>query len=259
MKKLLFALAVCLTISIAHAQPGMRGPMGGPPPGPRFGGDVAKIFGENSAFSANMEMQNSGGAGGEMTMPGKIVFLEGKSRFEMNMSDMKSSQMSPQSVERMKQMGMDMNSMVMISRPDKKVTYTLYPGMKSYFEQPLRDPNTAKPESDFKIETTELGKESVDGHPCIKNKVIVTDSEGKAHESTVWNASDLKKFPVKIQTVQEGMTVVMLFKNVKLDKPEAGQFELPPEFQRYDGMGDMMRGEMMKRMGRGMGAPPGGN
>jgi hypothetical protein len=257
MKKLI-ALAFCLTISIAHAQPGMRGSMGGPPPGPHFGGDMAKIFGENSAFSADMEMQSSGGKNGNTTMPGKIAALDGKSRFEMNMSEMKGSQMSPQNVEQMKQMGMDMSTMVMISRPDKKITYVLYPGMKAYFEQPIRDPNATKSEADFKIETTELGKDSVDGHPCIKNKVVVTDNEGKAHESTVWNATDLKKFPVKIQTTEEGTSVTMLFKNVKLEKPETTQFEPPADFQKHSGMAELMREEMMKHMG-GMGRPPGQN
>jgi len=39
------------------------------------------------------------------------------------------------------------------------------------------------------------------GRPsCVKNKVIVTDDKGDKHESTVWNATDLKNFPVKIET-----------------------------------------------------------
>ena len=37
----------------------------------------------------------------------------------------------------------------------------------------------------FKLEATELGKETVAGHPCVKNKVIVTDDKGDKHESTV--------------------------------------------------------------------------
>ena len=65
------------------------------------------------------------------------------------------------------------------------------------------------------METTELGKDTVDGHPCVKNKVIVTDNEGSKHESTVWNATDLKNFPVKIETDRTGrQTMTMLFKNV---------------------------------------------
>jgi len=251
---LLVTVIAGFTLSTAHAQPGMRGGMGGPP-GPRLGGDMAKIFGENSAFSANLEMQSTGGPAADgMTIPGKLAYLEGKSRFEMDMTQMKSSRMPPQAAEQMKQMGMD--KMVAISRPDKKVSYLIYPGMEAYVENAIQDPDAAKSEADYKIETTELGKDTVDGHACVKNKVVVTDKDGKAHESTVWNATDLKKFPVKVETTEGEMTVTMLFKDVKLAKPDAGQFDPPAGFKKYDSMMAMMQQEMMKRMGGGMGMPP---
>jgi hypothetical protein len=253
---ILTAVIIGFTLSSSQAQPGMRGPMGGPPPGPRLGGDMAKIFGENSAFSANLEMQTTGGAAGEgMSMPGKLAYLEGKSRFEMDMTQMKSSKMPPQAAAQMKQMGMD--KMVAIARPDKKVSYLIYPGMEAYVENPIQDPDATKSESDYKIEVTELGKDTVDGHASVKNKVVVTDKEGKAHESTVWNATDLKKFPVKVETTESGMTVTMLFKDVKLAKPDDGQFDPPSSFKKYDSMMAMMQQEMMKRMGGGAGMPPG--
>jgi hypothetical protein len=260
MKRIFLTLAVsafCLFLIPVRAQPGMRAGMGGPS-GPRLGGDMAKIFGENSAFSANLEMQSTGGPAGDgMTMPGKLAYLEGKSRFEMDMSQMKSSRMSPQAAEQMKQMGMD--KMVAIARPDKKVSYLIYSGLQAYVENPIQDPDAAKPESDYKIETTELGKDTVDGHACVKNKVVVTDKEGKAHESTVWNATDLKKFPVKVETAENGMTVTMLFKDVKLTKPDIAQFDPPSGFKKYDSMMEMMQQEMMKRMGGGAGMPPSGH
>ena len=240
------ALAGGLLISTAQAQPGiMHGGMGGPPPGPRFGGDMAKIFGENSAFSANLEMHTAGAASGDMTMPGKLAYLDGKSRFELDMSQMKSKQMPP--AEQMKQMGMD--KLIVIARPDKKVSYVVYAGLESYMENSLRDADANNTEADYKSEITELGKETVDGHACVKNKVVVTDKDGKAHESTVWNATDLKKFPVKVETVENEMTVTMLFKDVKLAKPAADQFEPPTGFKKYDSMMSMMQEQMMKRMG----------
>ena len=69
--------------------------------------------------------------------------------------------------------------------------------MQSYVENVLADPETTAAPSDFKVETTELGKDTVDGHPCVKNKVIVTGKDGTPHESTVWNAMDLKNFRSK--------------------------------------------------------------
>ena len=61
-------------------------------------------------------------------MPGKISFDAGKSRFEMNMSDLQGPQMPPGTAAQMKAMGLD--QMVTISRPDKKFTYLIYPGLQ---------------------------------------------------------------------------------------------------------------------------------
>lgn len=250
-------LAFCLTLASANAQFGPRGGgMGGPPPGPSLSGSLKKVFGEHTAFSANLEMQVKEGTGDTMTIPGKMASLDGKSRLEMDMAQMKGGQMPAEAAASMKEMGMD--KMVTISRPDKKVLYLIYPGLKAYAENPLNDPDAGKPESDFKLEVTELGKETMDGHPCAKNKVIVTDKEEKKHEFIVWNATDLKKFPVKIETTERGNTMVMLFKDVKLAKPEASLFDPPSDYKKHDNIMSLMQQEMMKRMGGGMGGGMGG-
>jgi hypothetical protein len=157
----------------------------------------------------------------------------------------------------MKSMGMD--QMVTIARPDKKAAYLVYPGMQSYTEIQLSKADSAPTGSDYKVEITEIGKETVDGHPCVKSKYVVTDNDGVKHESTVWNATDLKKFPVKIQTTEQGDDVIMLFKNVSLNKPAASLFDPPAAFTKYDNVQQLMQQEMMKRMGGGMGMPPMGH
>ena len=247
-------LALALGFATGHAQ---FGRMGGPPPGPGLSGSTAKLFGENSSFSANLEMQAGGdGASEPMSIPGKIFFDEGKSRFEMDMSDVKGGKMPPQAAAQMKSIGMD--KMIMIARPDKKVGYQVYPGMQAYVENPLPAQETTAAPSDFKIEVTELGKETVDNHPCIKNQAVVTDKEGVKHESTVWNATDLKQFPVKIEHMESGTKVTMIFREVTLSKPAASLFDPPAEATKYDSMQAMMQQVMMKRFGGGIpGRPPG--
>ena len=258
MKKYLLLLTTApigLNLTPAFAQ------MGRTPSGPSFDGATGKLLGEHSTFTANLEFQTTESSGGTVTMPGKIAFDAGKSRFEMNMSEMKGSKMPPNAAANMKAMGMD--TMYSISRPDKKLTYTVYPGLRSYVEATPKTPPTEAGKDDYKVVVTELGKETVDGHPCIKNKVVVTDKEGKAQESTIWNATDLKKFPVKIMTIAQGNSTTMLFKNVSLDKPDASSFEAPDDYTKYQSMQTMMQTEMIKKMGvggamgGGMGMPPG--
>jgi hypothetical protein len=255
MKKYLTLIAsacLCLGLLPAHSQPG---PRGGGPGGPQLGGAMSKLFGDNQTFSASLEMSVTDKSRPPMTMPGKISFDTGKSRFEVNLADLKGGQMPPNAAAQMKAMGMD--QMVTISRPDKKTVYLIYPGLQSYAQVPLSNADSAPTNGDFKVETTEIGNDTVDGHACVKNKYVVTDKEGVKHESTVWNATDLKKFPVKIETVEQGDNVSMLFKNVSLGKPAASQFDPPADFKKYDTMQEMMQQEMMKRMGGGMGMPPG--
>lgn len=251
MKKYFFLTAalVALGLAPAFAQVGTRG---AGPQGPNFGGVLDKLFGDHQAFSAAMEFQTTGRSGDNVTMPGKLSFDNGKSRFEMNMSEMQGSKMTPDTAAHMKAMGMD--TMISISRPDKKLAYLVYPGLNCYVEMAQTDASASADAADYKVETTELGKETVDGHDCAKNKVIVTDKAGAKHESTVWNASDLKDFPVKIVTGEQGQNTTMLFKNISFDKPAAGVFEAPPTFTKYDNLQTMMQTEMMKKMG-GMAMP----
>ena len=111
-------------------------------------------------------------------MNSELRMSNSETRFEMDMTEIKGGNMPPQAAAQMKQMGMD--KMITISRPDKNTTCMIYPGLQAYVENPIQDADAAKPASDFKSETTELGKETVDGHACVKNKVVVTDSSGKS-------------------------------------------------------------------------------
>jgi hypothetical protein len=222
--------------------------MGGPPPGPGLSGSTAVLFGENDSFSATLEMQNGGGDDADtMTMPGKIFFDQGKSRFEMDTSQLKGSKMPPSAAAQMKSIGMD--KMIMISRPDKKVGYMVYPGMQAFMENPLPEREAAAPASDYKMEVTEIGKEIVDGHPCIKNQAVVTDKDGTRHQALVWNATDLKKFPVKIEQQEGNTKVTMSFRDISFSKPAADLFEPPSNATKYDSMQSMMQQVIMKRMG----------
>lgn len=253
----LFVAVLGFSLATAtYAQPG-GGMGGGSPGGPNFGGSMSKLFGDNKTFSSSVEIQAKDGQAGDTTIPGKLTFDDGKSRFEMDMTKMKNSKMPPGAAEQMKAMGMD--SMVVISRPDKKLSYMVYAGLNAYVEMPLKESDSAEAINKLNVETTELAKETVDNHPTVKNKVVITDDKGKKQEFTVWNASDLKSFPVKLEMTERGTVVTMLFKDVKLAKPEAKLFDAPAGLKKYDNMMTMMQEEMMKKMGGGggFGAPPG--
>ena len=242
MRKHLVVLAsvmIGFALGTARAQPG-------PPPGPSFDGAMGKLFGDNSGFSATMEFHSTSPSGEDFTMSVKLAHAEGKAHMEMDMSSMPGSRIPPQAAAHMKQMGM--SKLTMIIRRDKGLSYMVYPDMKAYTETVTGEKYAAI--SEYKADVTKLGQETIDGHDCVKNKVVVTDPAGSAHESTVWNATDLKEFPVKIQTTAaNGNAMVLFFKDVKLGAPDDAQFDPPPDFKKYDDMMSLM-------MSRAKGAPP---
>ncbi|HEY5043360.1 MAG TPA: hypothetical protein VIK53_15315 [Verrucomicrobiae bacterium] len=247
MKKQLWLLPVAiLTFSLVNAPAQTSGP--------QLGGATSKLFGENQTYTATLEIQTTSQQGNNLTMPGKISFDSGKSSFALNMTEVQGSKMPPATAAQMKEMGMD--QMVSLSLPDKKTAYLIYPGMKSYIARPMTDEATT-PVNDYQVTTTELGKEVLDGHDCTKNKVVVTGKDGTTHGFTVWNATDLNKFPVKIQGTEQGQNTTMLFKNISLAKPDASAFEVPASYTKYNNLPALMQAEMMKKLGNNMRGVPG--
>jgi hypothetical protein len=255
MKKASIFLALTITgfvLATAQAQPQKSDGSGGP----HFGAALSKLFGDNQAFTTHMEFEMPDPSSGHtVVMPGKMSFDSGKSRFEMNLSDIKGSAIPPSAAAQMKAMGMD--SVTTISRPDKQVSWIVYGGLKSYFESPLTDKTDTAGVDDFTAVATEMGKEVFDGHSCVKNKIVVSDKNSNTNEFTVWTATDLKNFPIRIETPQPGGgRTVFSFKDVSFAKPDAGEFEPPAGFTKYASPQEMMQA-VMKQMGGGMGRLPG--
>ena len=185
-----------------------------------------KLFGSIAAFTAKVDTQVLDQSQKEwVRMPMALAALDNKVRVEVNMEQIKSKDLPENAIAKLKQMGMD--RVVSIIRPDKKVTFILYPGAQGYVSMPLAKVDLEAWEKGLKIEKTPLGKETLDGHACVKNRVVVKNNQGPVLEATTWNAADLKDFPIQIETKEKGNTVLMRFSQVQLAKPDAKQFELP--------------------------------
>ena len=142
-------------------------------PGGGMSAALFKLFGDNQAFTAKVEIQVLDGSQQELaSFPMEFALLDQKTRMEIDLTKMKNKQMPAGMADALKKMGM--GEVVNIMRPDKKLVYTVYPNVKAVLSQPL-----PKTDLEPKIEKTELGKETVDGHPCVKNKNVLTDADGK--------------------------------------------------------------------------------
>jgi hypothetical protein len=251
-KTSLLASLLVLGLGLAPALAQMGPPGAG---APNLGGSLSKLFGANQAFSAKVEIHATT-ENGEMVMPAKVSFDNQKARFEFNMLDMKGTQMPAEVAARVKEMGMD--QMISISRPDLKVNYMIYPSLHSYLEVPTGDAAAKVSPDDYTVDTSKLGEETVEGHACTKNKVTITAKDGTKSEATVWDASDLKDFPIKVETDNGGRPATMYFRDISFSKPAGSQFDLPSGLNKYNDMRTMMQNEMMKKMGGAMPPPPTG-
>jgi len=189
-------------------------------------GAMLKLFGNTTAFTSKSQVRMLDKADKEtMSLPLDFALLEGKIRLDLDLAQIKSKDLTPEVIAPFKQM--NMTKMATVVRTDKKQTLVIYPGLQAYAEMPMSSEEKADWESSYKVEKTLLGKETFDGHPCEKNRVVLIDGKGARQEALVWNATDLKDFPVQIQLKQPDATVVMQFRDLRLARPDAKQFEAP--------------------------------
>ena len=209
---------------------------------------LTKLFGGNSAFTARSDVRVMDKDRKEtLSVTMKVISLDGKTRSEVDMAQVKSAELPPEATANLKQMGMD--RVISIMRPDKKTIYLMYPGLQAYVDMPFAKEEAEAFEKDVKMEKTQLGKETIDGHPCTKNKVEVINDKGEKQEMTVWNATDLKDFPVQIQAQEKDTIILMRYKEVQFVKPDAKQFDPPTGYKQYADNQQVMQKAMEKILG----------
>jgi hypothetical protein len=140
-------------------------------------------------------------------------------------------------------------SMVMIMRHDKKVTWTVMPEEKMYMEAAMK-PSTDKTDmSAYKIEQTPVGQEMLNGVNMSKSKIIMTHSSGSKMGGFMWMTKEGIMAKIDAIAVEKGSKdrFKMEQTNIKVGKQPADLFELPRGVEKMDmgGMGmDMMKGMM---------------
>lgn len=246
-KYLLIATLALLTPALVRAQM--------PPSGlsPGMSDAMTKVFGTNLYYSATLHTQVTMPSNNQsVSMTGKMFFSGGNSRSEMDMTQMAGNSIPPQAIAQMKSMGMD--KMVAISQNDQKTVYMVYPGLKAYAK--MQEPDTTSATNSVKIDSTALGKDTLDGHPCVKNQFTITDPGTGQHVVMVtWNATDLKNIPIQVQQTTPGAdgatgnSTTMHFTDVDLTKPDPALFMPPAGYTAYSDVQTMMQSEMMKKMG----------
>jgi len=235
--KSLCTMILGLALVPAMAQTGAQPAKGRP----SLTGPTDKLFVNNVSYSGIMEVQT----GRAKAVVSKVFVDQGASRHDLDLAAELGKQIPPDILAEMRRTGM--GKFIMLWRPDKNIMYQVYPGVKGYLEMPM--PTRDVPaESEYRLETTQLGKEKLDGHRCIKLKAVVTGPRGQKREYIVWNATDLNDFPIKIQTTTAlGEPQTILYRKINLARPDPQLLELPGNYRKYSDLSSLMQAMMDKQ------------
>jgi hypothetical protein len=86
------------------------------------------------------------------------------------------------------------------------------------------------------IERSPAGTETVDGHVCKVENLTVTPHDGQPSKMKVWEAQDLKNFPIKIEMQTSRGPVTMQYKDVSFSDPDASLFSHPDNCRQMPAM-----------------------
>ena len=188
-----------------------------------------KLFGPVSGFSARVETVVLDKSDKEsVRMPMNFAALDNKIRMDINLEQTTSRDLSASTISGLKNAGME--RITSIFRPDQKMTLILYPGSKKYMTMVLAKGESEAMQKGLQVEKTAQGKETIDGHACVKNKVVIKNQQGPVLEAITWNAADLQDLPIQIETKEKDKRVIMRFTQVQLAKPDPKQFDVPADY-----------------------------
>lgn len=216
------------------------------PGSPGVTASLVQLFGTNTAFTAQAEVQILGPNQKERVgLPMIFTRLEGKIRVEVDMARMRNRE-QPDALARLTPLGLD--RVISLIRPEQRTTWVLFPNLASVVKLAMPSAEADAFLQNAKLERTRLALEKMEGHPCVKYRVVITDPQAQNHEATVWSATDLRDFPVCVATREGSDTVVMRFRQVQFTRADAKVFEPPAGYSKYADMQTLMAGPAVKHL-----------
>lgn len=91
-----------------------------------------------------------------------------------------------------------------------------------------------------KVKRTPAGTETLEGHSCKVENVVVTRADGKTIESKVWEADDLKGVPVKIVSQTEHGKLLAVYRDIAFGPLDKALFTPPDKCTPYEKMGQVV-------------------
>jgi len=224
------------------------------PGSPGVTASLIQLFGTNTAFTAQVEVQILGPAQKERVgLPMLFARLDDKIRVEVDMARMRNRE-QPDAFARLEPLGLD--RVISLIRPEQRTTWVVFPKLQAVVKLAMPHGEADAFLKKAKLERTRLASEKMEGHPCVKQRVVITDHQNQKHEATVWRATDLRDFPICVATREGSETVFMRFRQVQFTSADAKAFEPPAGYTEYADMQALIAGAGVKYLrGRSVSTP----
>lgn len=207
---------------------------------------LIRLFGTNNTFTAQAEVQVLDVKNKELIgTPMSFAFADNKIRVEVDLNRMR-NRLEPDALAKVKPLGMD--NVVSIIRPEQRAALIVFPKLQAFVKLDMPPTEAQAFLTRAKMERTTVGKEKMEGHPCVKQRVVITDDAGKKSEATVWTATDLRDFPVCVATKEKEGLVVIRFRQIQFARTDAGKFEPPTGFVECSDIQVLLAGPVVKYM-----------
>lgn len=160
----------------------------------------------------------------EMSVEGPAYYSGGKERREML-------------IEGMRQ--------IMITRPDKKVMWTLMPEQRMYMEIKLGDAGAGQGDlSGYEVEQTTVGPEEVNGVMTTKSKIVMTGRKGDKMGGFWWTSNEGIVVKMDVIAIDKGSKarIKKELKNINVGSQDAALFEIPAGYEKMSMMNMLLGG-----------------
>jgi hypothetical protein len=191
-----------------------------------------ELLGTNFAFSAKVRLSIAGETNSFIADLSYFV-LNRKIRTDFVISEIPGLNFPSENLAKVIHCGLDRTTAIM--RPD--MAFFVYTNRQAWVDT-MESTQFAR--AQFKLRKTEIDRETIGGHPCVKYDVFASGG-GHFISAVVWEATDMGGFPIRMDWTDEGLNWSVVLSAVDTKPPKAGLFEIPAGYKRYSGFKELVR------------------
>jgi|GEM_PF-6465267 hypothetical protein len=207
---------------------------------PFFAAALSEFFTDSRDYSARAELILPEQEPGD-SIPIGLAVSGGRMRWQLNLNQVRSARFPPERIALLRQMSLD--TAVLWLKPGEDLKVAL-PRLKAWAQTPTPTFPAIEEQAankQGKLRKTAIGREVIDGHPCVKHMLNAPDENNPGQVALIWEATDLENLPIKILVKTDGRIHGFQLRNVKPGQIDERHFQPPAAFVRKPSMAALLQ------------------